>query len=139
MSIAENEALFTIIGTTYGGDGQATFALPDLRGRVPVHQGSFYVPGQRGGSESVTLLASQMPPHTHAMLASTSAASAGHGPSEVLGSSAAMKLYGTGTHNMAMDAKAITPAGASQPHENMPPFVALNYIIALFGIYPSQN
>ena len=120
-------------------DGQTTFVLPDLRGRVPVHQGNGFVAGQAGGSESVTLLVSQMPPHTHAMLASASAASAAHGPSEVLGSSTAMRLYGTGTPTMAMDANAITPAGGGQPHENMPPFVALNYIISLFGIYPSQN
>lgn len=139
VPIAENTALFSLIGTTYGGDGQTTFVLPDLRGRVPVHQGNGFVAGQAGGSESVTLLVSQMPPHTHAMLASASAASAAHGPSEVLGSSTAMRLYGTGTPTMAMDANAITPAGGGQPHENMPPFVALNYIISLFGIYPSQN
>ena len=139
LSIAENTALFSLVGTTYGGDGQTTFVLPDLRGRVPAHQGGGLVPGQSGGSETVTLLASQMPPHTHAVLASTSAASAAHGPSEVLGSSTTMKLYGTGTPSMAMDPNAITPAGGGQPHENMPPFVALNYIIAMFGIYPTQN
>ena len=139
LSIAENVALFSLIGTTYGGDGQTTFMLPDLRGRVPVHQGPFYVAGQAGGAESVTLQAAQMPRHTHAMLASTDAASVAHGPSEVLGSSTAMKLYGTGTPTMAMDANAITAAGGGQPHENMPPFVAMNYIIALGGIYPTQS
>jgi microcystin-dependent protein len=142
LSIAQSEVLFNLIGTTYGGDGQTTFALPDLRGRVPVHQGnngqSSYIIGQEGGMETVTLVPSQMPQHTHAMLASTSAASATHGPSEVLGSSA-MNFYGTGTPDMAMDPNALTQVGGGQPHENMPPFVALSYIVSMFGIYPSQN
>ena len=143
ISIAENEVLFDLIGTTYGGDGVNTYALPDLRGRVPVHQGnggaSTYVAGQSGGVESVTLGAGQMPAHRHAMLASTSAATATHGPAEVLGSSTAMKLYGSGTPNMAMDPNAISQVGGNQPHENMPPFVALSYIVSMFGIFPSQN
>ena len=139
LSIAENQVLFALIGTTYGGDGQVTYALPDLRGRVPVHQASGYVMGQDGGSESVTLSPAHMPAHSHAMMASTTPASASHGPADVLGSSTAMNLYGSGTPNMAMDPNAITPAGGNQPHDNMPPFVAMNYIIALFGIFPSQN
>src|SRR5476649_2718005 len=100
MAISQNDVLFNLIGTTYGGDGQNTFALPDLRGRVPVHQGSNgqsnYVVGEGGGVEEVALTAAQMPAHRHTMLASTSPASALHGPSEVLGSSTAMNLYGTG-------------------------------------------
>ncbi len=139
LSIAENTALFSLVGTTYGGNGQTTFMLPDLRGRVPVHQGGSYLAGDAGGAESVTLTAAQMPRHTHAMQASTGAASAAHGPSEVLGSSTAMNLYGSGAPNMAMDPNAITSVGGGQPHENMPPFVALNYIIAMYGIYPTQN
>ena len=139
LSIAQSEVLFNLIGTTYGGDGQNTFALPDLRGRVPVHQGNGYVIGQLGGTENVTLSAGQMPAHQHAMYASTAAASPAHGPAEVLGSSAAMKFYGTGTPNMAMDANALTAAGGNQPHENMPPFVAVNYIVSMFGIFPTQN
>jgi microcystin-dependent protein len=143
LSIAENTVLFELIGTTYGGDGQVTYALPDLRGRVPVHQGSNgqsnYIVGESGGVETVTVTTGQMPAHRHAMLASTSAAGATHGPAEVLGSSAAMKLYGTGTPNMAMDPNAITRVGGGQPHDNLPPFVALSYIVSLFGIFPSQN
>ena len=143
LSIAENEVLFNLIGTTYGGDGQNTYALPDLRGRVPLHQGSNgqsnYIIGQSGGVESVTLAANQMPAHRHAMLASTAAASATHGPSEALGSSATMKLYGTGAPVMAMDPNAIAPAGGGQPHENRPPFLVLNFIIALQGIFPSRD
>jgi microcystin-dependent protein len=139
LSIAQNEVLFQLIGTTYGGDGQSTYALPDLRGRVPVHQGNGYVQGQSGGQETVTLTGAQMPAHSHAMYASGAPASATHGPSEVLGSSATMNFYGSGAPNMAMDPNALTPAGGGQPHDNMPPFVALNYIISLFGVFPSQN
>ena len=143
LSIADNEVLFNLIGTTYGGDGQVTYALPDLRGRVPVHQGnggqSNYIIGQAGGVESAVLTAGQMPAHRHSMLASTSPASAAHGPSEVLGSSATMNLYGAGTPNMAMDPNAIAQVGGGQPHDNMPPYVALSYIVSLFGVFPSQN
>ena len=143
LSIAENVVLFDLIGTTYGGDGQTTYALPDLRGRVPVHQGSNgqsnYAVGESGGLETVPLTADQMPAHRHPMLASTSPASATHGPAEVLGSSSAMRLYGTGTPDMPMDPNAIAQVGGGQPHDNMPPFVALSYIVSLFGIFPSQN
>ena len=143
LAIAQSEVLFDLIGTTYGGDGVNTFAVPDLRGRVPVHQGnngqSNYVIGQQGGVENVALTAGQMPPHTHAMLASTSPAGSTHGPSEVLGSSTAMNFYGTGTPNMAMDPNAVAKTGSSLPHANMPPFVALSYIVSLFGIFPSQS
>ena len=143
LSIADNVVLFELIGTTYGGDGQVTYALPDLRGRVPVHQGnggqSNYIIGQAGGVESAVLTAGQMPAHRHAMLASMSPAGATHGPAEVLGSSTAMKLYGTGAPNMPLDPNAISQVGGGQPHDNMPPFVALSYIVSLFGIFPSQN
>ena len=142
LSIAENEVLFNLIGTTYGGDGQSTFAVPDLRGRVPVHQGfgaSSYVIGQQGGAETVTLTGGQMPPHSHALMASTSAAASTHGPSESLGSSAAMRFYGTGAPNVAMDPHSVAPAGGGQAHQNMAPFVGLSFIISLFGIFPSQN
>ena len=144
VSIAENDVLFNLIGTTYGGDGQTTFGLPDLRGRVPVHQGSngqsgAYVIGQQGGVETVTLSAVQMPQHTHAMLASTTPASTAHAAADVLGSSATMNLYGTGAPNMAMDPNALSSLGGGQPHDNMPPYLALNYILSLFGVYPTQN
>lgn len=143
LSIAENPVLFDLIGTTYGGDGVTTYALPDLRGRTPVHQGnggaSTYVIGQQGGVETVTVTTTQIPAHRHAMLASTAAASSTQGPAEVLGSSTAMNFYGTGTPTMAMDPNAITQAGGGQPHQNMPPFVALSFIIALYGVFPSQS
>jgi microcystin-dependent protein len=141
LPINEYVALFSLIGTTYGGDGMNYFALPDLRGRVPVHQGGpqGYVMGETGGVETVTLGPAQMPAHTHAMLASTTAASTAHGVAEVLGTSTAMKFYGAGAPNMAMDANALTQVGGQQAHDNMPPFVGLSFIMALFGIFPSQN
>ena len=142
LSIVESEVLFDLIGTTYGGDGQTTFQLPDLRGRVPVHQGnsgqSNYVMGQSGGVETVTLTAAQLPHHTHALNASTNAAVSTKGPVDALGAST-MNLYGASTPNMAMEPTAIAPVGGNGPHENMAPFTAINYIISLFGVFPSQN
>jgi microcystin-dependent protein len=141
LPIAQYEVLFNLIGTTYGGDGQTTFALPDLRGRVPVHQGSAHVVGQIGGSETVTLQPRNIPVHSHAMLASTIAVSPGAGPTGVLGTSTAAAFYGPATGNSlptVMAADAVTPAGSGQPHSNMAPFLAVTFIISLFGIFPSQ-
>lgn len=141
LPIAQNETLFNLIGTTYGGDGQNTFALPDLRGRVPIHVGTgagltTRQIGERAGSESVTLTSAQMPAHAHTLSASTSAAVAGAGPSGVLAASA-ISFYGSGNPSTAMG-PAIAPSGGGQPHENMAPFQALSFIISLFGIFPSQ-
>jgi microcystin-dependent protein len=138
LSIAANDVLFTLIGTTYGGDGQNTFALPDLRGRVPVHQGPGHPVGESLGQESVTLAAATMPRHNHQLIASTALASATAGPTGVLASSATMNFYGTGAPSTAMATAALSTAGAGQPHENMAPFVAVSFIISLFGIFPSQ-
>ena len=143
QSIAQNSALFALIGTIYGGDGQNTFALPDLRGRAPIHQGNLagggnYVIGQVLGTESVTLTASQMPAHTHTLGANT-------GPGTGAGPNGAVWARSTATQNYAtagatpMNAAAVTSSGGSQPHENMQPFLAINFIIALFGIFPSRN
>ncbi|WP_457418937.1 phage tail protein [Roseateles sp. P5_E7] len=142
ISIAENDALFNLIGTTYGGDGVQTFALPDLRGRVPVHQGrgaglSSRVIGEVGGSEAVTLTLAQMPQHSHAMNASSAAATMGS-PGGALLATTAVNSYDTGAGSTAMAAGAIGSSGASQPHVNMGPTLALNYIISLFGIFPPQ-
>ena len=143
LSIGNNEILFTLIGTTYGGDGQNTFALPDLRGRVPIHQGSGAGPssrslGETGGRETVTLTLAQMPAHSHSLNASPTAASAAAGPGGVLAASTT-QIYGAGTPATPMDGAAVTPVGGNQPHQNMAPFQAVNFIIALFGIYPSQS
>ena len=143
LAIAQNEVLFNPIGTTYGGDGVSTYALPDLRGRVPVHQGSNtqsnYVIGQAGGQETVTLTPAQLPQHTHALNATTMPAVSTKGPVDALGSSTIMKMYGSAAPNLPMEPTAVAPTGGGQPHENMAPFTAVNYIISLFGIFPSQN
>lgn len=153
LSIIENTALFSLLGTVYGGDGQNTFALPDLRGRVPLHQGqgpglSTYTIGQVAGVETVTLQTSQMPQHSHALNATTATGSATTPGSSVMLATPVeagvnTSLYvvpGTSTVNQApMAAQSIGTTGGTQPHENMMPFQSLNYIIALFGIFPSRN
>lgn len=145
LPIAENDTLFVLIGTTYGGDGQTTFALPDLRGRVAVHQGTgpngvSYSVGQTGGDESVTVIANQMPVHTHtakgALIANQVTPANGYWSTDPLGNTAA---YSTEAGTAVMAADALDPVGGSQPHGNMQPFVGLNYIIALYGIFPPQN
>ncbi|HEY1128142.1 MAG TPA: tail fiber protein [Roseateles sp.] len=138
LPIAENDVLFTLIGTIYGGDGQSTFALPNLAGRIPMHVGPGYVQGELLGSETVTLTAAQIPQHTHAMHASTSTAD-GTTPGGALLAGTSVPSYDTGPGTTAMAAGAIGPAGGSQPHENMAPTLTVNYIISLFGIFPSQN
>lgn len=143
LSIAENEVLFNLIGTLYGGDGQSTFALPDMRGRVPMHQGSNgqsnYLAGQNGGVENVTLTAAQMPAHTHGLRASTQAAKAADDSTNAFGSSTSANYYGAGTPTLTMDAGMLSNIGGGLVHNNMGPFTALNFIISLFGVYPTQN
>jgi microcystin-dependent protein len=138
LAIADNEALFQLIGTTYGGDGQTTFNLPDLRSRVPVHVGSGYVLGQDGGVETVTLTASQIPAHTHAAQATANSA-ASPDPGGNVWATASDTPYSTSTPSAAMSAEAIGSAGGGQPHDNMLPFVAVNFIISLYGTYPSAT
>lgn len=143
LSIADNDVLFTLVGTTYGGDGQTSFALPDLRGRVPVHQGqgpgsSPRTLGEFGGQEAVTLLASQMPAHTHALHANAAPAS-GTAPGGALLAATSVASYDPGTGTTPMAASAVGSAGGNQPHPNMAPTLALNYIISLYGIYPSPS
>lgn len=144
VAIAENDVLYSLIGTTYGGDGQNTFALPDLRGRVPVHQGqgpglSQRTMGQTGGTETVTLQSGQTPAHSHPALASTATASLGAPGGNLLAATTG-STYGTGPATTPMASGAITSAwGNPQPHENMAPTLTVNYIISLYGIYPSPT
>jgi microcystin-dependent protein len=143
LPIAENDALFALIGTTYGGDGQVTFGLPDLRGRIPIHQGtgpglSTYVVGQQAGSETVTLVANQMGGHTHQLQSSSGNGSA-NSPAGAIVAGSALTPYTTSTGNTSFGPSMIGAAGGNQPHENMMPFLALTFVIALFGIFPSQN
>jgi len=140
LPISEYETLFNLIGTTYGGDGQSTFALPDLRGRLPIHQGNGFVLAETGGVEEVTLTVSQIPAHTHAMLASLNAAGGDNPANNLLGqSSSAIRLYRQQTANAGMNASAIQSTGGSQPHTNFQPYLCVDFIISLFGIFPSQT
>ncbi|SFG45219.1 Microcystin-dependent protein [Duganella sp. CF458] len=147
LPISENETLFTLIGTTYGGDGQSTFALPDMRSRVPLHSGSLqgrtFTIGEMGGAESVTLTSQHIPNHNHTIIGSTERGSGaftnltGYPAATVTAGTA---LYGTSDNNVQpMAAGAITPAGGSQPHDNMAPYLGVNFIISLFGIFPQQS
>lgn len=146
MPIAENDALFTLIGTTYGGDGQETFALPNLQSRVPIHMGTgpagvTRTIGEAGGTESVTLTTQQIPIHTHSALATNSAGNTALA-SGVWAASADTSInpYGAAASiDSSMAPQAIAPVGGSQPHDNMLPFLVISFIISLFGIFPSQN
>ena len=140
LPINQNQALFSLLGTTYGGNGQTTFALPNLQGRVPIHVGSGHTLGERAGEYAHTLSISGLPQHTHAANATSVAATAGT-PSNTLMLSQAVgaNLYGAAANLQPMAPNATTPLGGSQPHENMQPFLTLNFCIALQGIFPSQN
>lgn len=140
MAIDQNDALFNLIGTTYGGDGQTTFALPNLQSRVPIHVGPGFALSQSGGAESVTLTTSQIPAHSHVPQCN----SAGNGNlPDPTGGVWAVPTSGTDYSDVApslvMDPAAIGPAGGSQPHDNMVPFLTINFILSLFGIFPSQT
>ncbi len=139
LPISENETLFQLIGTTYGGDGQNTFALPDLRGRLPIHQGSGFVLAQTGGSETVTLTTQQIPAHTHAMAASGDAANQITGNGGVVAAAPSLSMYYTATPDTPLNAGTITQVGGNQPHTNFQPYLCINFIISLFGIFPSPT
>jgi microcystin-dependent protein len=142
MPISEYEVLFNLLGTTYGGDGVTTFNLPDLRGRIPFHQGTSRgnttVIGQLSGSETVTLVPTQIPLHTHTLPANTAAGSQ-PSPSGGLWAASSLDEFSTEAATHTMTPGSITSTGGSQPHDNMPPFLVVNFIISLFGIYPSQG
>lgn len=146
LSIVDNQALFALLGTTYGGDGQTTFAVPDLRGRVPMSAGSGpgltpYTLGGSGGSETVTLTAQQLAPHGHGYMATTQAASApAPGPTLQLGALEGDTMYATGTTaSVELSARSSTASGGSQPHENVMPTLAVQFCIALQGIFPPRD
>ena len=145
IPISENDALFNLIGTTYGGDGQNTFGLPDLRGRTPLHQGQGpglqnYVIGQNAGVEQVTLTTQQLPVHNHAMLASNNPGTQVNAAGNDISSSPSIKFFIEDIPpDASLNAGVLSPVGGSQPHENMQPFLTISYIISLFGIYPQQT
>lgn len=144
LAISENEVLFQLIGTTYGGDGEETFNLPNLASRIPIHMGTgpsgiTYQIGEMAGTEQETLTTQQIPNHNHALLVSTAGGNLNGPGGNVTGESAAIKIYIDDTPTAAMNAAAVSPQGGSQPHENCQPFLCINYIISLFGVFPQQT
>jgi microcystin-dependent protein len=152
LPINQNQALFSLLGTTYGGDGRVNFALPDLRGRVPIHVGNGFTQGQIGGEASHTLTMSEMPAHVHPLNADATTPAASNSITPVAnnsigqtigvpsqGSTFPDNIYSTGTVNAAMASATVGNTGGSQPHENRQPFLVLNFIVALQGVFPSQN
>lgn len=145
LAISENDALFTLIGTTYGGDGQETFNLPNLQSRVPIHMGTgpdgtTYQIAEMAGTEQETLTVQQIPNHTHPFTASTAPAEQNTPQNNVVAQNpGGVKLFIQDAPSTTMSAQAIGPVGGSQPHENTQPFLCINYIISLFGIFPTQT
>jgi microcystin-dependent protein len=140
LPISENETLFQLIGTTYGGDGQSTFALPDLRGRIPIHHGNGFILAETGGAETVTLTQNQIPAHSHELMASTDAAQLSAGPNgSLLADAGDTLLYADAVPNTPMSPSAVGGAGGTQPHDNMAPYLCVSFIISLFGIFPSPS
>lgn len=146
LPISQNDALFALIGTTYGGDGQTTFALPDLRSRIAIHQGqgpglSNYALGQAAGVETVTLTSNQMPAHNHLAQATAVTADKATPANNIWAAEASTTtfVYGTGTPDSQMSPSSLSPAGGNQPHDNLMPYLVMTYVIALEGIFPSRN
>jgi microcystin-dependent protein len=138
LPINQNQALFSLLGTTYGGDGRVNFALPDLRARAPIHMGNSFTLGQRGGEDTHTLTQSEMPAHIHFVAASSAASGGNNSPvGRFLGGEA--DAYATPSNLTPLRAGTITNAGGGQPHNNDQPYLALTFAIALQGIFPSQN
>lgn len=144
ISVSQNEALYTLFGTTYGGDGQATFGLPDLRGRAPVHAGQrsgsqSYALGQQGGAESVSPSLAQLPPHTHAVGAISAVAKNPDATNGFYAQSTQVKVYTKSAASQYFAPNTVGTAGTSTPHDNMQPFLVVNFIVAMAGIYPPQS
>jgi len=144
LPISENDALFTLIGTTYGGDGQETFNLPNLASRVPIHMGTgpdgtTYQIGEAAGVESVTLSIQQIPNHTHPFSASTSAGATNQPANKVIAASPSVQIFVEDSPDNQLHPNSVTPAGGSQPHENCQPFLCINFILSLFGVFPQQT
>jgi microcystin-dependent protein len=139
LPINQNQSLFSLLGTTYGGDGRTSFALPDLRGRTPVHFGQGYALGQKIGAETHTLTANEMPQHTHTLRASSLVADSAVPTGHALAAGTTPEGYRRPEDLAAMRAGTISSAGASQAHQNMQPFLAVHFCIALQGLFPSRN
>jgi microcystin-dependent protein len=144
LPISENEVLFQLIGTTYGGDGEETFNLPNLASRVPIHMGTgpsgtTYQIGEMAGTEQETLTVQQIPSHTHTLTVSTAAGTTNSPAGAVLAASPSVQMFIVDSPDNTLNAAAVGPAGGSQPHENTQPFLCINFIISLFGVFPSQT
>jgi microcystin-dependent protein len=140
LPISENETLFQLIGTTYGGDGESTFALPDLRGRIPIHQGNGFILAETGGAEEITLTVQQIPTHNHALIASTAAGAQNNPANQILAASPSVKVFIQDTPDSTLNnANSVSPVGGSQPHTNFQPYLCVDFIISLFGIFPSPT
>jgi microcystin-dependent protein len=139
LPISEYETLFQLIGTTYGGDGESTFALPDLRGRIPLHQGNGVILAETGGAEEITLTVQQIPAHSHPVLATTTVANDATPAANVPAQTGTFDGYQSSPPTVQMAAQSIAPAGGSQPHTNFEPYLCINFIISLFGIFPSPT
>ncbi len=144
LAVSQNDALFSLLGTIYGGDGRTTFGLPDLRGRIPIHAGagpglSPRNLGQKSGTEQEVVTVTQLPSHTHVVQFSTAAGTQSNPSNQFLGASPNVRVFRPVPPNVDMSADAVTGVGGNQPHTNLQPFLCVNFIIALFGIYPSRQ
>jgi microcystin-dependent protein len=139
LPISEYETLFNLIGTTYGGDGQSTFSLPDLRGRLPIHQGGGFTLAETGGSENVTLNVNQLPMHSHLFIASNDVANSPNPGNSVIGRSPQVNTFMNAVPSVPMALQSLGSAGGSQPHSNFQPYLCVDFIISLFGIFPSPT
>lgn len=139
LPISENETLFQLIGTTYGGDGESTFGLPDLRGRIPIHQGNGFILAETGGAEEITLTVNQIPAHTHSLLATNSIANDASPANNVVAQSNTVDPFQSTPGGSPMAAQSVGPVGGSQPHTNFQPYLCVDFIISLFGIFPSPT
>lgn len=141
LPISENETLFQLIGTTYGGDGESTFALPDLRGRIPIHQGNGFILAETGGAEEITLTVQQIPAHSHPFLGTDSNGSGSNPAGSTFARNASVDGYTTDLSGGLVDLPpgTINPIGGSQPHTNFQPYLCVDFIISLFGIFPSPT
>ena len=139
LPIAENDALFILIGTTYGGDGQETFALPNLQSRIPLHQGNGFILGETGGVEEVTLTVQQIPVHSHPLIGTTSIANDASPSQNVPAQTGTFDGFQSSPPNAAMAPQSVGPLGGSQPHTNFQPYLCINFIVALFGVFQPAN
>ena len=139
LPISENETLFNLIGTTYGGDGESTFALPDLRGRIPIHQGNGFILAETGGAEEITLTTQQIAAHSHPLLGSADIANTPNPGTNVVARSGQINTFINSAPTIPMNNQFLGPTGGSQPHTNFQPYLCIDYIISLFGIFPPPS